>query len=58
MGMPTSLVKGRVVLDQPYTVCKEGDVLNSHQTALLKLFGVVTAEFRLQMTAYVSTVSA
>ncbi|KAI9718032.1 MAG: hypothetical protein M1812_004290 [Candelaria pacifica] len=52
MGMPTSLVKGRVMLDQPYSVCKEGDVLNSHQTALLKLFGVATAEFKIQMTAY------
>ncbi|KAI9831356.1 MAG: hypothetical protein M1819_005130 [Sarea resinae] len=52
MGMPTSLVKGKVTLDQPYTVCKEGSVLNSHQTALLKLFGVATAEFRVQIKAY------
>ncbi|KAI9788079.1 MAG: mRNA turnover and ribosome assembly protein [Candelina submexicana] len=52
MGMPTSLVKGRVLLDQPYTVCKKGEVLNSHQTALLKLFGVATADFKVQMTAY------
>ncbi|TKA75661.1 hypothetical protein B0A49_04015 [Cryomyces minteri] len=51
-GMPTKLVKGRVVLEDPYTVCKEGDVLNSHQTALLKLFGVATAEFKVDIKAY------
>ncbi|KAH0536632.1 hypothetical protein FGG08_006500 [Glutinoglossum americanum] len=51
LGMPTSLVKGRVVLDQPYVVCKRGDALNSHQTRLLKLFGVATAEFRVYLMA-------
>ncbi|KZF26610.1 mRNA turnover protein 4 [Xylona heveae TC161] len=56
-GMPTRLVKGRVTLDSPYTVCKEGEVLNSHQTALLKLFGVATAEFKVQMKAYWSAAS-
>ncbi|KAI9816811.1 MAG: mRNA turnover and ribosome assembly protein [Pycnora praestabilis] len=52
LGLPTSLVKGKIMLDQPYRVCKEGETLNSHQTALLKLFGVATAEFKVQMTAY------
>ncbi|KAK7530494.1 mRNA turnover protein-like protein 4 [Phyllosticta citricarpa] len=53
-GMPTRLDKGKVVLDQPYTVCKEGETLNSHQTALLKLFGVAMAEFKIQLKAYYS----
>ena len=53
-GMPTKLVKGKVVLDVPYTICKEGEVLNSHQTALLKLFGVAMADFRVDMKAYYS----
>ena len=53
-GMPTRLVKGKVVLDAPYTVCKEGEVMNSHQTALLKLFGVAMAEFKVDMKAYYS----
>ena len=53
-GMPTKLVKGKVVLDADYTVCKEGDVLNSHQTALLKQFGVAMADFKVDMRAYYS----
>ncbi|KAF2705880.1 mRNA turnover protein-like protein 4 [Pleomassaria siparia CBS 279.74] len=51
-GMPTKLVKGKIVLDADYTVCKEGDVLNSHQTALLKMFGVAMADFKVDMQAY------
>lgn len=51
-GMPTRLEKGKVVLDADYAVCKEGDVLNSHQTALLKSFGVAMAEFRVKPRAY------
>jgi mRNA turnover protein 4 len=51
LGMPTSLVKGRVVLDKPYVVCRHGDTLNSHQTRLLKLFGVAIAEFRVHLIA-------
>ncbi|KAF2279967.1 mRNA turnover protein-like protein 4 [Westerdykella ornata] len=54
-GMPTKLSKGKVVLDAEYTICKEGEILNSHQTALLKLFGVATAEFRIEMKAYYSS---
>lgn len=50
-GMPTKLVKGKVMLDSDYTVCKEGETLNSHQTALLKMFGVATAEFRVDLKA-------
>lgn len=51
-GMPTKLDKGKVVLEEPYTVCKEGQVLNSYQTALLKLFGVHMAEFKIDIKAY------
>ena len=50
--MPTRLDKGKVMLDEEYEVCREGKVLNSSQTALLKLFGVVTAEFRVSVLAY------
>ncbi|KAF2126341.1 mRNA turnover protein 4 [Dothidotthia symphoricarpi CBS 119687] len=53
-GMPTRLDKGKIVLDIPYTVCKEGEVMNSHQTALLKMFGVAMAEFKVDLTAYYS----
>lgn len=51
-GMPTRLDKGRVMLDDPYVVCKEGKTLDSNQTALLKIFGVPTAEFRMQVLAH------
>jgi mRNA turnover protein 4 len=51
-GMPTRLEKGKVMLDQEFTVCEEGKELNSHQTALLKLFGVATASFKVDVQAY------
>lgn len=54
-GMPTKLDKGKVMLDAPYTVCKEGQTLNSHQTALLKMFGVAMADFKVDMKAYYSS---
>jgi mRNA turnover protein 4 len=51
-GMPTKLSGGKVLLDGPHTVCKEGEVLNSNQTALLKMFGVAMAEFKVRVVAY------
>ncbi|KAJ4362559.1 mRNA turnover and ribosome assembly protein [Neocucurbitaria cava] len=56
-GMPTRLDKGKIVLDAPYTVCEEGKVMNSHQTALLKMFGVAMADFKIDLKAYYSTAS-
>jgi len=53
LNMPTSLVKGKITLENPYTVCEEGDVLDSRQTRLLKLFGVATSNFTVQLVAYV-----
>lgn len=51
LNMPTSLTKGKITLENPYTVCREGDVLDSRQTRLLKLFGVATAEFSVRLLA-------
>jgi len=51
-GMPTRLEKGKVILDGDWTLCKEGEELNSNQTALLKLFGITMAEFRIRVLAY------
>lgn len=45
MGVPTRLDKGKVVLDQPFEVVREGEVLGSGQAGVLKLFGVAMAEF-------------
>ncbi|KAF2225668.1 mRNA turnover protein-like protein 4 [Elsinoe ampelina] len=50
-GMPTRLDKGKVMLDQEWTLCKEGEVLNSHQTALLKVFGITMVEFKVRIKA-------
>ena len=52
LGVPTRLVKGKVELDQEYVICREGEILGSGQTTLLKAFGVATAEFRVELRAY------
>jgi len=51
LNMPTTLTKGKISLENPYTVCKEGEVLDSRQTRLLKLFGVATSDFTVQLLA-------
>lgn len=61
LGMPTRMVKGKVCLGSDesgegrvggYTICKEGDVLDSRQTRLLKLFNICLSEFRVALLAY------
>jgi mRNA turnover protein 4 len=51
LGVPTRLVKGRVMLemDGGYPVCKAGETLDSRQTTLLKMFRVRLAEFKVDM---------
>ena len=51
LNVPTTLNKGKITLESPYSVCNEGDVLDSRQTRLLKLFGVATADFTIQLLA-------
>lgn len=51
LGMPTRLVKGKVVLEEDFEVAKPGKKMDSNQTALLKLFGVQMAEFRVRLVA-------
>lgn len=57
LGVPTRMVRGKVVLGEEsgegegYKVCKEGDVLDSKQTRLLKLFGVCLSEFKVNVLA-------
>ena len=52
LGLPTRLAKGRVELDADFQVCREGEVLGSGQTTLLKHFGVTMAEFRIEVAAW------
>jgi mRNA turnover protein 4 len=56
-GMPTRLDKGKVMLDQEYEVVQEGKEMSSHQTALLKMFGVAMAEFKVKVLAHWSAAS-
>ncbi|RYP72408.1 hypothetical protein DL771_004203 [Monosporascus sp. 5C6A] len=69
LGVPTRMVRGRVVLEPPpegaegggdagYVVCREGDVLDSRQTRLLKLFSVCMSEFRVRVRAYWSAATS
>ena len=53
-GVPTRLVKGRVMLGNEggYTVCKEGEVLDAAQTALLKAFGVEASLFGVEILGW------
>ena len=60
LGMPTRMVKGKVCLggdeagesSEGYTICKEGQTLDSRQTRLLKLFSVCMSEFQVKLLAY------
>lgn len=56
LGVPTRLVKGKVMLEmtegeEGYLVCKDREMLDSRQTTLLKMFGVASAEFHVDMKA-------
>ncbi|KAK6078367.1 ribosomal protein L10 [Seiridium cupressi] len=58
LGMPTRMVRGKIMLGEEdgsgegYVVCKEGEVLDSRQTRLLKLFSVCLSEFAVHVRAY------
>lgn len=69
LGVPVRMVKGRVVLEEGpeggdanpdggYVVCREGDVLDSRQTRLLKLFSVCLSEFKIKVLAYWSAATS
>lgn len=48
-GVPSKLVKGVVQLAGEHVVCRKGDALRPNQAALLRLFGVRMAAFRLRL---------
>ena len=52
LGVPSKLVKGKIELDSAFPVCQKGDVLGSAQTSLLKIFGITTARFVVEIQAY------
>uniref|UniRef100_K3WRY3 Ribosome assembly factor mrt4 n=1 Tax=Globisporangium ultimum (strain ATCC 200006 / CBS 805.95 / DAOM BR144) TaxID=431595 RepID=K3WRY3_GLOUD len=49
LGLPVDLKKGNVVLNQDYTICKEGQTLTPEQCKLLVHFDRKMAEFKLVM---------
>ena len=63
LRVPTRIKGGKVVLEEAaegamiedgeegYLVCKEGDVLDSRQTSILKILGVQMAEFKIALRA-------
>lgn len=65
LGVPTRMVRGKIVLGEEdggsgaaaYQVCRAGDVLDSRQTRLLKLFSVCLSEFTVAVRAYWSAAS-
>ncbi|KAG4306122.1 hypothetical protein PORY_000110 [Pneumocystis oryctolagi] len=57
LGMPTLLKNGNITLFNEYTICKEGDILDSQQTRLLKIFGVITSEFKIKLKGYWSSLN-
>ncbi|CCE85825.1 Piso0_005460 [Millerozyma farinosa CBS 7064] len=50
--MPTKMKAGKIVLDEPYVVCKKGDTLDVRQALILKQFGVAESEFKVPIIAY------
>jgi mRNA turnover protein 4 len=57
LGVPTRLVKGKVMLEltegqEGYPVCSEGETLTSRQTTLMKMFGITSSEFKVELKAY------
>lgn len=63
LGVPTRIKGGKVILEEAaegamiaeeeagYLVCKEGDILDSRQTSILKILGVRMAEFKVELRA-------
>lgn len=52
LGLPIKLDKGTIVLLQETTVCDIGDTLSAEAASLLKLFGLMTVEFSVELTAH------
>ncbi|KAJ5898074.1 hypothetical protein N7504_008362 [Penicillium tannophilum] len=56
LGVPTRLIKGKVMLEltegsESYQVCRKGETLDSRQTTLMKMFGVTSSEFKVELKA-------
>ncbi|EPY40419.1 hypothetical protein AGDE_03509 [Angomonas deanei] len=52
LGLNIKLDKGVIHLLQDTTVCEVGDTLSAEAAQLLRLFGVQSAQFRIELTAH------
>ena len=52
LGLPVKLDRGIVTIREDTTICKAGAALTPESSQLLKLFGVMTVQFRVQLTAH------
>ncbi|CAK7906436.1 ribosome assembly factor Mrt4p [[Candida] anglica] len=58
LKVPTKIKAGKITIAEPYSVCRQGDVLDIRQALLLKQFGVAASEFKVKMIAYYSNEDA
>lgn len=52
LGLPISLKKGKVVIEEKFTVCQEGDVLTPERAKLLEYLGYKFAIFSLTLISH------
>ncbi|KAG7661905.1 MRT4 [[Candida] subhashii] len=52
LKVPTKIKAGKITINEPYVVCRAGDVLDVRQALLLKQFGVAVSEFKVNTLAY------
>lgn len=52
LKVPTRIKAGKIILEEPYTVCVAGETLDVRKALLLKQFGVAALEFKVKTLAY------
>lgn len=52
LKVPTKIKAGKITINEPYVVCRKGEVLDVRQALLLKQFGIAASEFKVKIIAY------
>ncbi|KAJ2727048.1 mRNA turnover and ribosome assembly protein [Coemansia sp. Benny D115] len=52
LGMPTRLKNGKILIDQEFVICEEGDRITSQQSRLLKHFWEKMAVFKIKLICH------
>lgn len=50
--IPTKIKSGKITIEEPYHVCKKGEVLDVRKALILKQFGIAASEFKVKAKAY------